>query len=801
MTGPGRPAGGASSEPIPDLIDLADPRATRPELTGSKAARLAELLQAGFPVPAGFVVTTAAPGGAGDRAGLPAGVAGLVEEAARAYTAPFAVRSSAVAEDLPGLSYAGQYETVLDVGVEGLAEAIRACRLSARAERVASYARALNAGAVDVAGGGADATDAAAGPGVIAVLVQELVRATSAGVAFTADPRTGDRGKTVIDAVKGIGERLVSGVAVGEEWVVDAGGARRAGPDRRVLSVEQATAIAGLARRVEARAGVPQDIEWAIDGGGLRLLQARPVTGLPEAVSWDAPVPGLWLRMFRLGEWLGEPVTPLFETWFLDRAEARLFGCMEDAVPQGDPRPYHVTVNGWYFTTANFTPHSVAHGLYLALRFLLPAALRRPRALSVLTTRWAHVGMAHFERLWRAGPKRHYEAVVADARRRVDGGEARELPALVDALCDTVGEELFFFFMAGGSAWKTEIPLARFYAGHLASRLGGTHQQLLQGLRPEAGTTTHGVVSLDWREPTLGELGVVEGGGARAAAAERRREAERAARAALQSTPRALRTFDALLGRAQRFGRLREEQAEHLTLAWPVLRVALLRIGAVLSGAGWLGEADEVFFLTRDEVGTALEGSARGAVVGAAAGGADSPGAEPVGGAVPGAEPPRAGLAGMLRARRRAWEAARRLTPPDHVGRMGWIQAAIFGGSLRALGGQGPAARDAWLSGSPASPGRATGPARVIRSPAEFGRLEEGDVLVAPATSPGWTPLFTRAVAVVTDTGSLMAHASLVAREYGLPAVIGCGDATARIRDGQVITVDGTAGTIERHGG
>jgi rifampicin phosphotransferase len=101
------------------------------------------------------------------------------------------------------------------------------------------------------------------------------------------------------------------------------------------------------------------------------------------------------------------------------------------------------------------------------------------------------------------------------------------------------------------------------------------------------------------------------------------------------------------------------------------------------------------------------------------------------------------------------------------------------------------------VSGTPASPGRATGPVRVIRGPEQFDQLEPGEILVAPLTAPAWTPLFTRAAAVVTDVGSPAAHASIVAREYGIPAVVGCGDATARLRTGMRVTVDGTTGNVE----
>jgi pyruvate,water dikinase len=103
---------------------------------------------------------------------------------------------------------------------------------------------------------------------------------------------------------------------------------------------------------------------------------------------------------------------------------------------------------------------------------------------------------------------------------------------------------------------------------------------------------------------------------------------------------------------------------------------------------------------------------------------------------------------------------------------------------------------DAAIVGHPASPGRATGPARLVRGPADFAAFTDGEVLVAKATSPAWTPLFARAAAVVTDGGTLAAHASLVAREYGIPAVVGTTDATSRIHNGWLVTVDGNAGTV-----
>jgi pyruvate,water dikinase len=101
------------------------------------------------------------------------------------------------------------------------------------------------------------------------------------------------------------------------------------------------------------------------------------------------------------------------------------------------------------------------------------------------------------------------------------------------------------------------------------------------------------------------------------------------------------------------------------------------------------------------------------------------------------------------------------------------------------------------VSGWPASPGRATGSVRVVMGPDEFDALQPGEILVAPITAPAWTPLFTLAAAVVTDVGTAASHASIISREYGIPAVVGCGDATARLRTGMRVTVDGGTGNVE----
>ena len=180
-------------------------------------------------------------------------------------------------------------------------------------------------------------------PAAMAVLVQVMVDTVAAGVAFTAHPVTGDRDQIVVTAVAGLGDRLVSGEAVGEEWTITRHAATLTRPvrkDLRVLTAGQAQAVADLARRVAERYGRAQDIEWAIDRAGmLWLLQARPMTAVPDTVSWTAPGPGLWMRNFRLGEWLPEAVTPLFATWLLPVLEGGYLDGMHATVGVRVPFP------------------------------------------------------------------------------------------------------------------------------------------------------------------------------------------------------------------------------------------------------------------------------------------------------------------------------------------------------------------------------------------------------------------------------------------------------------------------------
>jgi pyruvate,water dikinase len=426
-------------------------------------------------------------------------------------------------------------------------------------------------------------------------------------------------------------------------------------------------------------------------------------------------------------------------------------------------------INGWFYATP--TPAITAGRLLCAvvatrgrlLAFMFHALIQPMRNPPAADT----AVLNSLYRRWREHLLPEYVALVADGEARLDTTAPPQCTGPVEEIARTAGVHLWYLAVVGGAAWKMETALARFARRHLPGVLPDGVAVLLSGL--PGGTDDpppHAVTSIDWYHPTLGELPHAAGAPTgqreptgRAAAA--RRSAEDACRAALVDRPRLLRRFASLLAVAQRYSGIREEQARALSLGWPLLRRAAHRLGDALYTTGAIDDPDEVFFLSHAELTAGLAEN-----------------------------PPRQSDA--AKARRAAWQRQRRLAPPLSIGTTPRLLKTVLGGAHpRSPGASGHA-----VVGQGASPGRATGPVRVIHRPDEFDQFATGEVLVAPTTTPAWTILLARAAAVVTDGGTLAAHASLIAREYAIPAVVATGDATRRLSTGQTVTVDGTAGTV-----
>ncbi|HEX8026228.1 MAG TPA: PEP-utilizing enzyme [Candidatus Limnocylindrales bacterium] len=487
---------------------------------------------------------------------------------------------------------------------------------------------------------------------------------------------------------------------------------------------------------------------------------ASPASG--TAVSWEPGVPGAYTRNLRFGEWISGPVTPLFESWLLTAMEEELHRQLRTRLGQAAPRPLHVVINGWYFYSISWmAPGAMARNLPR----MLARAVKEPRGVAAIVPPTVRFSIPYFEREWREDLLPRYRAATAEAATWVEQAPVTDLPALVDRLATLAGEYFTSIAAFAGAAYKMEMNLARFHAANVRPVTGTSHLPLVSGFAPPTDPDRYAVVSLDWSFEPAPPVPAGERRRAfdHARVVRDREAAEAAAFAALASKPARLRAFTKLLRDTQRLVPIREAHVAELTLPWPVMRRAVLRMGEALAAAGVIGAADDVFLLTKAEVLAGLSAPAHAPIDTAT--------------------------------RRRTLAEQARLSPPLYVGKLSPIVRrliATFGSIVGATRSD-----RAIVSGIPAAAGTATGVVRVIRGPEAFDELRDGEILVAPVTAPAWTPLFLRAAAVVTDVGSAAAHASVIAREYGIPAVVGCGDATARLRTGMRVTVDGSTGNVE----
>lgn len=811
---------------------------------GGKGANLGALIAAGFDVPPGFVVTTdayLAAVAALDEVNadtvaavdIPADVDAALIAAVRALgEGPVAVRSSATAEDLPGATFAGQQDTFLGViGDDALRDAVRRCWASLWSERAVAYRARLGIPADAVA---------------IAVVVQQMVPADHAGVLFTADPVTGARDRLVIESNPGLGEAVVSGLVTPERIVVDPSGdivtrtpgrgetIIRSGPGGGTRVEHSSTeappaplsdpAVGTLARiggRIAEHFGAPQDIEWAVTGGRVHILQARPLTALP-------PAPIALSRIQRLTgpvllELLPRRPYPLELTaWTLSigrHVQGMLDGIggirldFSDIIPAQDgivqefvpyrPHPTRRTPSRLARTLAHLhrdprtwrddprfgryraaaraleqqdpreltwadllaVPRQAAHAsdlvTALRIRFLPPAGaavLRLRLALTLLGRRSLFSDLLFAHRTMTQQANDELAAIAADIR--ADDALARRIAERDGAGSDDAdgdGE-----WLDGERLWETVRAQAP------------TIRERVDAFLTEFGHRETGSILLA-HDPTWGDdpglvMSLVRVLIGDAPPPQPQRFAQ--ARAALLAHPvvRWLRLGDRLdraIDAASAAVLVREDSHFELSRTMPAVRRALNEAGRRLADAGVLDAAADVWFLTYAE----LRATSDPALA------ADDPhltANDPVA---------ASGDPTALRA-----AVARR--------RVGFAQLA--GSPLIAPTTLYPDRRaaGATVAGTPGGGGLVEGTVRIIRDATGFGDLRPGEVLVCPATNPAWTPLFARAAAVVVDNGAVASHAAIVAREYGIAAVMGTGNGTTLLHTGDRVRVDGDLGTV-----
>lgn len=696
-------------------------------VVGGKAAALLELRRAGFRIPE----TICSP-----------------EDLASAFRRlgpPVAVRSSATLEDGSRHSFAGQFESYLNLNtLDEVVEAVRRCHESVRSPSAIEYCRknGIDPGALRME-----------------VLLQRMIRPEIAGVAFTVNPVTG-ADEVVIEACEGLADGLLAGN-------------KSALPADHPLLRRHRPEIEATARRVQRHFGTPQDIEFAVEDGHLYLLQARPVTRIafpPDSGEWTT-------ANFREGV-SATVCTPLMASLYDFVWQEALPGYLRDlkllkgTFPAGRSafgRPYwnlgavkacleklpgyverefdrDLDIVGSYEGDGVRTPRT-------PWRFLraLPTALAIRRIFREQEESVRRHLAGEFDAI-----EKQYDASSGDPDavfRDLVGIDYRRTETLYfrTVFCTSIAKLLFkeSFPDADYSALVSALPplshMAPLRALRAMSVRGETDvTPLLRRFRH------HSRRELDLRAPRWDEdrkfvEDLLRRCG-RSSGEDPRPAYQRARAEMLERLPRRRHAaFHAKLDRLRRFVWLREQMKDVSTRMYYLLRKTALEI------ARRRGLGDNIFFMTVREV----------------------------------FEDDRSGID----RNRGIYEGYRNFAAPSEIGsRHAWA------GSGRGAGR--PAPRGA-LRGIAASHGLARGVARVVRTVEEAAGIEKGAILVCPFTDPGWAPILDRAGGVVTETGGLLSHAAVICREYAIPAVLGVPGVLDRIRDGQTVLLDGGAGVVE----
>jgi pyruvate,water dikinase len=724
---------------------------------------------------------------------------------------PVAVRSSGVAEDLPDASFAGQYETLLNVqGVEAVLEAAATCVASATDARLAMYGQAIRP---------------------MAVLVQRMVDADAAGVAFSANPLTGNRDEVRVSATRGLGDKLVSGGIDADEWLVTRDHATAVAQPLNAIGPEVARRVAALARSAEAARLAPQDVEWAIAGDRLWLLQSRPITVLPVAPDIEVPQ-GSWQKD---AAHFAEPLSPFTVSTLLHGADQFMapaiatWGLLPDSLQFRviGHEPYlHVEPDDGGRNPPPWWVLGLLARVVPSLRRKLRAAAKAVGAgwLEAVPAKWAsddrprlrleieqHAAMDlvalddaalfhHLEELqtfYLRCLQLHFTLFIphtvglyelAVACEELLGWDLQKTIGLLQGLSSTstasTDELAAIARRASHRSATRELLLAR--TPDIVKRLDDTDpsvarelRQYLQfwGLRPlgpEPGCPTvaeqpHLVADLI--ADLLSDDGPRDQSAARVALVEEARA---------QLTGSARHRFDAALAYAERVYPLREDNVL-LTDQLPtgLIRRVALEAGRRLVSVGCLGRAEDAVMLAAEELRDALRtredvrrlvSRRRAEHTWVRA----NPGPMTYGPA-PGKAPDLRGLPAPARRINRAlmWMMEHELTAPPQTA----------GNSIVGIG---------------VSAGVYRGRVRVIRTPDQLHTLRAGEVLVCPTTSAAWMMVFRRAGAIVADTGSVLSHTAIVAREFALPAVVAAANATTSLVDGEEVTVDGNRGVVTR---
>jgi pyruvate,water dikinase len=775
-----------------------------------------------------------------------------------------AVRSSATAEDLPGQSFAGQYDTILGVAdLDECIAAIKKCWASLWTERAYDYRQKNSFDHLAVS---------------MAVIVQSLAAADASGVLFTADPTTGRSDRIIIEACFGLGEALVGGWVTPDRFVVakrdlrlvsqiisqkqtecapdEQGGVhhRPVGPERvSCPSIDKRTVIklARLARNAEREFGCPQDMEWAVHGRKILFVQSRPITTLPASRSWEERQ--VWTNA-NLGEVVPDVMTPMTYSVILTGGQAflasvlRLLGIDFDAISHAGKDPLADLIAGRIYFNVNtclglirglpggrwvnfgklfggeqarlsdlgqldIPDEDIPHFKFSVRKMIL----RLPWSIHSILAHGRRGGQIRLKELATRNNQLHslvlshmsereladeVMVVIEDGMQTFDvlyGVVALAPLPLLYKICerwlgDTDGALANGLLTGVGNMVSTAAGIDLWRLARQAHETPAVEQELLSAdgwlstrTRIQAvnggrefleswdcfmvrhGHHCRGEIELynqRWSETpdyvlklVRGYLGQVDQTdpvqGYEERSLQRRRIEERCRRQL--KNPMKWMIFCSVLTRAQTGSGFRENLKSEGMRWLTALRRILLELGARLVGRGVLNTPDDVFFLTLEE----LAATARGETC--------------------------ADVRQMVADRRAERERNELVAPPKVVvGRFDPTKSV-------------PDTIDAGadvLKGLGASAGVVTGKAHVILRADTDEQLLAGEILVAPFTDAGWTPYFVPAAGIVIEQGGLLSHGSIIAREYGIPAVVNVGHATRILQPGQTIRVDGNRGIV-----
>ncbi len=891
---------------------------------GGKGANLAALTAAGFLVPPGFCLTTQAYHEFIEKFGIEekiaANIAGIdldvfenirmwgaviregimatemseeMQEAiVKAYREgqgerelrPFvAVRSSATAEDLPDMSFAGQHDTYLNVSGEAdVLFCVKKCWASLWSDRAIAYRNKNNIDHTAV---------------LMAVVIQQMVPAAVSGILFTAHPVTNNTNELVINAAWGLGESVVSGKIAPDEYAVakdtvivtnkniaekttmitlgDKGAVEIPVPaeQRRqvCLSDQQIQELAGIGKQIEEFFGAPQDIEWGLCENQFFILQSRPITTLHET---SASIPIIWANRtvkeelkdtvvfwsnWNVRETLPYPLTPLSWSYFSDVIFPGMFKIFFQITPESPLYPYYSSgvdlvygrlywnMNALYghpiwglffkyflhridkqagelfsalYKRGELQPLQgdrnfravwlglwnmlrIASGLF-AVPWLFPAEKLAKRCAQYLreSSRFEHVelqGKSDAELLRQVKEFTGYTIdfwtssfllmgygafayeVLRFLTRKWDDVPAERLIAGIPGTKTTEGAlELYKLSEIPDSLKQRFLtcPIEAIPAMLEESKAGKDFLKRLAGFLDQFGH--RGPKEFDigqprWQDdPTfvfqmiknylqLDQQDTTPVEHFQQMAEERERLTERVRQRLSQGLlakvfPVKRWFFNWMLEKAHIYLPFRENPKYYVFKCYSGSRRIFSELGSRLCKEGYCETPEDVYFLMVPELEVLFHGK----------------------------DTDKERIKNLIRQRKEEWHRNLAIEPPFVV--------RSDGKPVSYSEEESSAANI--LKGDPASGGRVTGTARIILDPAEGCVFNKGEILVAPFTDPGWTPLFLTAKALVMETGGIMCHGAVVAREYGIPAVVGVKLATKRIKTGDEITVDGQQGKV-----